>query len=33
MNCCDDLTTGNKSFYTVGGGALPLTWQALKEHP
>jgi len=27
--CCDDTTTGDKNFYTVGGGHLPLTLAAL----
>lgn len=29
--CCDDLITGSKNFYTVSGGQLPLTRQALVD--
>jgi hypothetical protein len=29
--CCDDLVTGEKTFYTVGGGQLPLTKHALVD--
>lgn len=29
--CCDDTTTGDKSFYTVSGGRLPLTRQAFVD--
>jgi len=29
--CCDDVTTGTKDFYTVSGGHLPLTLQALRD--
>lgn len=29
--CCDDTTTGDKSFYTVSGGQLPVTRQTLMD--
>lgn len=29
--CCDDTTTGSKSFYTISGGRLPLTAQAIAD--
>jgi hypothetical protein len=28
--CCDDVVTGDKSFYSVSGGQLPLTLAAVK---
>ena len=31
LECCDDTKTGTGDFYTVGGGHLPLTRQALVE--
>lgn len=31
LQCCDDLVTGSKDFYAVGGGHLPLTRAALEE--
>jgi hypothetical protein len=29
--CCDDTGTGDKNFYTVSGGMLPLTLSALQQ--
>lgn len=31
LECCDDTKTGDQMFYTVGGGHLPMTLQALTE--